>query len=232
MVEKYKPTVISINELGKEIPTQVLAKSLFSYDIFKATGTNPHGGAVLAIEKQLKGVPIDCQQKPNIIAASMLVNNKHITITSVYSPLTQELQLEHMSTILKISPVNIIVGDFNAKSSIGGCPQGNKKGHELESWIKKNKLNILNFGMITSLRSRTTIDLIISSENELTTHCQQLPYNGSDHTPIFAEFNNINITHHQNFIHKVNWNLFQIVLCVLGSEIDNYDESSSTHPFD
>ncbi|CAF4982606.1 unnamed protein product, partial [Rotaria sp. Silwood1] len=104
MVEKYKPTVISINELGKEIPTQVLAKSLFSYDIFKATGTNPHGGAVLAIEKQLKGVPIDCQQKPNIIAASMLVNNKHITITSVYSPLTQELQLEHMSTILKISP--------------------------------------------------------------------------------------------------------------------------------
>jgi hypothetical protein len=79
MVDRFKPSVISINELGKNIPLQAIAKLLFSYDVFKAEGTNSHGGAVIAIDKQLKAIPIDCNQKPNIIAVSVLIKNKPYT---------------------------------------------------------------------------------------------------------------------------------------------------------
>src|ERR1700722_6338493 len=48
MIERVKPSVISLNELGTEIPVKKIAKILFSYDIFKSEGTNAHGGVVLA----------------------------------------------------------------------------------------------------------------------------------------------------------------------------------------
>ena len=63
IIEKFKPEIISINELGKKIPIQVIAKILFSYDVFKAEGTNKRGGTIIAIDKQLKAIPIDCQKK-------------------------------------------------------------------------------------------------------------------------------------------------------------------------
>jgi endonuclease/exonuclease/phosphatase (EEP) superfamily protein YafD len=193
MIENYKPAIISINELGTLVPLKTIEKALFSYKIFLAEGTNSHGGVILAIDKNLNPIDIDCQQQKNIVAASILVNNKTYTITSVYSPPTETLPLEIMSSIMQNSHDNIIMGDFNAKNYKWGCAQVNKKGRELESWLQSKTLHILNLGMTTSLRSKTTIDLIISIEQQCAVQYHKLPYNASDHVPVFTEFNNIKI---------------------------------------
>ncbi|CAF5197222.1 unnamed protein product, partial [Rotaria magnacalcarata] len=165
-------------------------------------GTTTHGGAVLAIDRHLKPISLDCQQQPNIIAAAILVNNKLYTIISTYSPPTEKLPLPILSNGLQNSQTNIILGDFNAKNITWGCTQTNQKGRELESRLKLNTLNIHNPAMITSLRSKATIDLIISTDQEASVQCNQLSDNGSDHFPILTEFNNIVLKHQHQYIFK------------------------------
>ncbi|CAF1031646.1 unnamed protein product [Adineta steineri] len=86
MVEKYKPAIITLNELGAIVPIKIIEKALFSYKVFKTEGTNAHGGVVLAIDKNLNPINVDCKQTKNIVAASIMINNKTYTITSIYSP--------------------------------------------------------------------------------------------------------------------------------------------------
>jgi hypothetical protein len=70
-----------------------------------------------------ESIDIDGQQQKNIVAALILVNNKTYTITSVYSPPTETLPLEIMSSIMQNSHDNIIMGDFKAKNYKWGCAQ-------------------------------------------------------------------------------------------------------------
>jgi hypothetical protein len=230
MVEKYKPAIISLNELGTKIPLKVIEKTLFSYKIFKTEGTNAHGGVVLAIDKNLNPINVDCKQTKNIVAASIQINNKTYTITSVYSPPTEPLPLKIMSFVMQNAQHNIIVGDFNAKNDDWGCPQTNKKGQELKTWLHSKKIHIHNQGMTTSLRSKSTIDLIISTEQQNTVQCQQLPYYGSDHIPILTEFSNIKINDQQQNTPKVNWDIYTSILTILNPEINHINHHLNVNP--
>src|ERR1700722_15344391 len=135
MVEKHNPHIISLNELGTEVPINVIKKVLFSYDIFKGQGSNSHGGVVVSVDKKLKAKANDHQQ-PNINTVCLFANKKSYIFTSVYSPPTENLPLQTMSETLKISKSNIIVGDFNAKHERWGCSMRNTKGRELHQWLR------------------------------------------------------------------------------------------------
>ncbi|CAF1951619.1 unnamed protein product [Rotaria magnacalcarata] len=102
-----------------------------------------------------------------------------------------------------------------------GLRTNQAKGRELESWLKLNKLNIHNLAMITSLRSKTIIDLVTSTVQEASVQCKQLPYNGSDHFTIFAEFNDIVLKHNNNIYTKINWNLYTTMFSILGVSTGN-----------
>ena len=232
MIQKYNPHVISINELGTNVSLNTIKKLLFSYDVFKAQGSNTHGGVVIAVEKQLHARLIDHQHQhqPNIITVLLTCNNKSFAITSVYSPPTEPLPLQNMTEILKVSKSNIIVGDFNAKHKQWGCSLSNRKGRELEQWLQMNDLVVHNQGMTTSHRSKTTIDLIISNEQQFSVQCQPLAYNGSDHVPIMVDFANIPIIERNNSIPKVNWNLYTTILTILSPEIHDPPQSTYKHP--
>ncbi|CAF4489340.1 unnamed protein product [Rotaria socialis] len=161
----YEPVIISLNQLG----TQQL---LFSYNVFTKEGTNPHGGVVLAIDNRLKCELMDIKE-PNIIAARVIIEDQQFVVASIYSPPTDQLPLTSMSTLLKHSKKIIIV---------------NNKGRDLANWLNEHKLNVLNAGIKTSLRSDTTIDIIISDEIPETSESQSLPYTCSDHLPILTKF--------------------------------------------
>ncbi|CAF0980460.1 unnamed protein product [Adineta steineri] len=163
MINKYKPSIISINELGTVTPQKALEKLLFSYNIFMKEGTNTHGGAVLAIDKKLKAIPIELPQE-NIVAVTLINRHKTFTIASIYSPPNEPLPTATLSLSKAANKNFIIVGDFNSKHASWECPQANPKGYVLDKWLDENDLTVHNPGMITSLRSDTTIDLIISTE--------------------------------------------------------------------
>jgi hypothetical protein len=107
---------------------------------------------------------------------------------------------------------------------MGLCSKVNEKGRLLEFWLQSKKLHILNPPMTTSLRSKTAIDLIISIE------CDRVPYNGSDHVPIFTEFNNIKINDQQQIIPKVNWDIYITIITILNPEIEHNNQTQNNDP--
>ncbi|CAF4766355.1 unnamed protein product, partial [Rotaria sp. Silwood2] len=75
--------------------------------------------------------------------------------------------------------------------------------------------------MPTSLRSPTTIDLIISNDQQGSVDCSLLPYNCSDHYPIFIAFSHILLTtNQQQLISKTYWNVFRAILSVTHEHIE------------
>ncbi|CAF4326506.1 unnamed protein product [Rotaria sp. Silwood2] len=126
-----------------------------------------------------------------------------------------------MSSLLTYSNHIIIFGDFNAKHTQWGCSTINSKGDQLAQWINVHNLIIHNPNMPTSLRSPTTIDLIISNDQQGSVDCSLLPYNCSDHYPIFIAFSNILLTtNQQQLISKTYWNVFRAILSVIHEHIE------------
>ena len=199
IVQKHSPTIISINELGTVVPTRSIKQSLFSYNIYKVDGTNSHGGVVLAIDKKVPSfqVPVD---QPNFVAAQILVNGTQLLISSIYSPSHERLPLSEMTKRVNDYKNIIFVGDLNAKHADWECPQINPHGTKLAAWLNETKLNVLNSGMITSLRSDTTIDLIISNIIPETTENVALPYRCSDHFPIVTKFLELSTTNNKRLV--------------------------------
>ena len=218
LINKYKPTIISLNELGTIVLQVAIEKLLFEYNIFMKEGSNPHGGAVLAVDKRLKATPIASDQ-PNLVAVSVITDKKPHTIVSVYSPPTEPLPLDALSSMKTKSNSLIITGDMNAKHQEWGCAKANKKGHELAGWINKNELAVQNANMKTSLRSETTIDLIITEESESNVECRALANSGSDHLPILAEIHGTTINSNEAPITKTYWNVYEAILTTIQDEI-------------
>ena len=86
--------------------------------------------------------------------------------------------------------------------------------------------------MTTSLRSDTTIDLILSSEDEPAVQCQSLPYYESDHIPILAEFTDLQIEDQQRMISKIDWMVYTTILTVLYTELDADQQETKMSPFE
>jgi endonuclease/exonuclease/phosphatase (EEP) superfamily protein YafD len=213
MTEEYAPSIISLNELGTIIPPKIVQKLLYSYTVFHQNGTNSHGGVILAIDKNLKAIPLNIDEQ-NIVAAMIHPKEKPLVIASIYSPPTEPLPLRTMSSLIAVSKNIILAGDLNAKHADWGCSQTNSKGRQLAEWLRMNDLEVLNVGMKTSLRSDTTIDLIISSNTSGASSTKSLPFTGSDHLPVFAEFPDIDVNDDYVLVPKTYWDVYTAVLDV------------------
>lgn len=215
IIAQYKPTVISLNELGTNVPENCLKQLLFSYNIFTNKGSNAHGGVVLAVDKKLKAIQLKYDQE-NFLAIQIFIKGETFTIVSIYSPPSERLPLEAMSSITKNSNNIIMVGDLNSKHSNWGCSTTNQKGKILADWLDITQaLEIQNHGMKTSLRSDTTIDLVLTTPNISFAQCKTLPYLGSDHLPIFIELDGILLQSNFYTVPKTYWDIYRILLSLI-----------------
>ncbi|CAF4285393.1 unnamed protein product [Rotaria sp. Silwood2] len=154
--------------------------------------TNPHGGVVLAVDKKLNSIQIKIDQL-NIVAVQLIIKNQTCAIVSIYSPPNELLPIQIMSSLTKNFKNIIIVGDLNAKHP--------------------------NWGYETSLRSDTTIDLVLTTPTIALSQCTTLPYTGSDHLPIFFDLSGINLQGNSYIISKTYWNIYRILLTTISSYI-------------
>lgn len=229
LIDQHSPSIVSINELGTLIPKRTIQRLLFSYNIFLKEGTNPHGGAVLAIDKKLSCEQIETNL-PNMIAVRTGIKEQQYVVASIYSPPTEDLPLAAMTKLIDNEKKVIIAGDLNAKHPDWGCPQTNTKGRRLAEWLSTRKMKVLNHGINTSLRSTTTIDLIISNEPPGTTESTSLSYNGSDHLPILTKFFNVYLSNDRQVIPRTNWKLYPLILSVLFHQLKIDQEESIKTP--
>ncbi|CAM2708417.1 unnamed protein product [Rotaria socialis] len=231
IISRFNPMIISLNELGTYVSEKAIKQHLFSYNIFTSRGTNSHGGVVLAIDKKFNVIQLDINEL-NIIAVQLIYNNQTYLIVSTYSPPQEPLPLQIMSFFIKNFKHIIIVGDLNAKHENWGCTSTNQKGRDLANWLDStNMLEIQNQGMKTSLRSNTTIDLILTTSNLSISQCQTLPYNCSDHLPILFSLNEV-LVHNGTFsIAKTYWEIYKILLVTFQPYIQQeYESNFSNNP--
>ncbi|CAM4979032.1 unnamed protein product [Rotaria socialis] len=205
MISQHNPTVISLNKLGTIVSDKTIKQLLFSYNIFTSKGTNSHGGAVLAADKKLNAAPLNIHQL-NCVAVQVIVKNQTYVLASIYSPPNEPVPLKTMSSLNRISKNVIIVGDLNVKHPNWGCTSMHHKGRLLVEWLENSdKYAIQNHGMKISLRSDTTIDLVLTTPTISLSHCGTLSYTGSDHLPILMELNGISLQDNNYTISKTYW---------------------------
>ena len=224
MINNFAPSIISLNELGTTIPKKTIKQLLYSYNVFQNEGTNSHGGVVLAVDKRLPCHPIETNQ-PNIVAVRIRVDDQQLDIASIYSPPTEKLPLAIMSDLVANAKNIILVGDLNAKHRDWECQQVNPKGRELADWITQNNLNVLNSGIRTSLRSNTTIDLVISNDVPDVSESKALPYNGSDHLPILTKLFRWNVFKDKYLVPRTYWKLYSSILSILADQFQIEQDS-------
>ncbi|CAF4437595.1 unnamed protein product [Rotaria socialis] len=169
-------------------------------------GTNSHGGVVLAVNKRLKSYLIEINE-PNVIAARITIENEQFIVASIYSPPTEPLPLSTMTNLWKKI-------------------EKNRPGRILANWLNKQNLKVLNNGTRTSLRSNTTIDLVISSEIPETTESHTLPYMGSDHLPVFTKFLRLHVLIDMHIVPCTYWKLYSSILTILFDQIQTEKENS------
>ncbi|CAF1027008.1 unnamed protein product [Rotaria magnacalcarata] len=103
----------------------------------------------------------------------------------------------------------------------------NHKGRSLAVWLDNNdKYTIQNHGMKTSLRSDTTIDLVLKTPTISLAPCGTLSYTGSDHLPILMELNGINLQDNNYIISKTYWEIYKNILTIINPCVQKEKEKT------
>ena len=156
----------------------------------------------------------------------------------VYIPPSFDLKSEHLDSLLQQLPSPyMLLGDFNGHSLLWGSSDTDLRGEEIENFISKNDICLMNDKSKTFLDSGkgtfSSLDLSLCHPS------LYLDYNwsvcqdqyGSDHFPIIIESNQSTREDHNPKwkLNKANWDLFQ-TLC--DESLTNTTLSESSDPID
>ena len=118
---------------------------------------------------------------------------KKITICSVYLPPSIPIDCNELEELIDQLPKHfILMGDLNAHSSLLGCRDTNVKGRQMEDFISKHNLCLLNDRSHTYLHPATgsysSLDLTICSPEVAPDFICKVneDLHGSDHFPILV----------------------------------------------
>lgn len=178
------------------------------------------GGVAVYVSNLLTYTEIDFQAE-NIEITGVTINcqNDKINIVNMYRPPDQTLNFQDYTKLFNnINQNLVLLGDYNARSSLWGSIKTDKNGQVLEDLIQHMDLIVLNDGSGTRLDNNgntSEIDLTFVSPS-LTKDSQWAVLEdplGSDHFPILTVLKSKPIKNEvctaQRWIYdKANWHLF------------------------
>jgi len=188
-----------------------------------------HGGVGILVKN---GIPHKlCQLNTNLQTTALLITcHKTITVCSIYLPPSLKLNSSDLyDLITQLPPPVLLLGDYNAHSSLWGCPKTDIRGKHL---LHKHNLCLLNDGSSTYMHAATAsvsaIDLCICSPNIFLDVQWKVHEDlcGSDHHPITIFYDLVNTSYATPSwkLCKENWDHFaECASKHLG--IDNSDTS-------
>ena len=182
-----------------------------------AVDGRPIGGSSVLVKKGVPHEPLTLNTTLQAVAVSVSIH-RTFTICSIYIPPRLNINITDLDALVSQLPTPyMLVGDFNAHSTLWGNADNNNLGNKIEQFIQNNDLCLFNSGDATYLHSPTgsysAIDLSICSPTifmdfEWMVHEDQC---GSDHFPIF-----LNVTEPIDSdrtprwkLSKANWSDFQ-----------------------
>lgn len=159
------------------------------------TNDKPTGGVGIMIRKILPHSSIALSTPLQAIACRVSTPQP-LTICSVYLPPTSSWNhSDLLSLIAQLPRPILLLGDFNAHSTIWGCTSTDRKGLELEDFLLQSNLCLMNQKCPTYIHpatgSRSSIDLTFCDSNLLLDYSWRVHDDlcGSDHFPIILEKN-------------------------------------------
>lgn len=169
--------------------------SNFNFFYKSAIETNGiiHGGVALLVKKSVPHSVVNLNTDLQAVAARVTCH-RTITVCSLYLPPSSCVTAEQIDKLLmQLPPPVLLLGDFNAHSTLWGNKSTDRKGKLVENTLLKHNLSLLNDNSTTYLHpgtgSATAIDLSLCSPDifldmEWSVGDDQC---GSDHYPIFIK---------------------------------------------
>ena len=247
IIHQQKIQVAIISETWLH-PNEVL--NIPNFVSYRHDRPDGYGGSLILVRNNIPSTQFHTQQSHPILndpASSFVATKIHpasstITIASIYIPPNSAINDQTFSALFD-SPhqIDILAGDFNAKSPLWGNPCYNSRGALLEDAILDSQVYlIINTGENTFIGpySSSAIDLSICKHN-IAWKClwQTIPdLSGSNHLPIIISFQNqsqlslknpsqtSHPTYHLN-INKIDWNKFTAITTEQTTNIQNIETS-------
>ena len=164
------------------------------YNAYSDQG-NWNGGVSLYVSNHLPHMQLHIQSTLQVVACSVRMQNRRITICSLYLPPNDVFSFQDLSQLIDQLPKPLIIcADANSKHSMWGSGQCDRRGMILMNVVNHHDLHILNDGQPTRLDDSTGntshIDITLASSE--IAHILDWNTDGdlhsSDHFPIHVQF--------------------------------------------
>ena len=212
--KQFGPRIVALQEC---LISNKKSFSLKGFTVFSRFNDSPQGGVALLVDSFLLSSQLELDTNLQAVAVQVSCG-KTFTVCSLYLPPSQSVSKSDLEDLFSQLPAPfLILGDFNAHSSLWGDKCCDTRGKILESLVSELDLVILNSGCPTYVQSSSgsmsAIDLSICSPS-LTLDFEWSVVSdlyGSDHYPIHlantSSFEE-DVEHFWDF-NKANWSLFQ-----------------------
>ena len=213
-------------------------KNLKNYECYyrnRCQVTKACGGVATYINQNLKAFKIPITTNLEIVAVTVQINNKSLTIANFYLPNSQSInQFELQNVIDQLPKPFLLLGDFNCHNTIWGSNYTDSRGHMIEDIIDINNLVILNNGSPTHFNAANASTSIIDLSICTTSLAEIFDWNVadylfcSDHYQINISFLNLQtsppiFTPRWKF-KKANWEKFQNIVSSKISELSSTED--------
>ena len=218
LIQNFLPDIFSFQEtlLNDTNPINFRKYTLLTSNPVIRDG-RAHGGAALMINNNIPHSQIPITTNLQAVAARVSLFQT-VSVCSLYLPPSLPIDLKTLDDLLAQLPAPILLmGDFNAHSTLWGCRAVDGKGKQIEDFIANNNLCLLNTKCITYIHpaagSQTSIDLTICDPSLMLDFRWSVHDDlcGSDHFPLIIENSKPTIaTSTQRWkLNKGDWETFQ-----------------------
>ena len=206
LINEHKASLIAIQETKLSSDYNI---RLPNYNVISKNGHynhGQHGGVALYIHSGVPYQEIELITPIQAVAATVNLQTT-FTVCNIYSSRSHQLSSQLLNDLLSQLPSPyLILGDFNAYSSVWNCLSTDSRGRIMEEFINLNNLVILNDERPTRIgyNSESIIDLSLCSPSislELDWNILDTPLD-SDHCPII-----IKLPDNHTPPHGTSWNL-------------------------
>ena len=234
LIYRHKPAALCVQETFFSDTNKISLKHHYIYQSNFNGGDKARGGVAIAVNNSVPHCTINVNTSLQATAVSISLN-KTITICSVYFPPSIPIDSNKLDELIDQLPKPfILMGDFNAHSSLWGCRDTNVKGRQVEDFICKHDLCLLYDKTYTYLHPATgsysSLDLTLCSPEVASDFIWRVDddLHGSDHFPILLSEVGPFIQQHpaRRKLHKANWEQFEIC-CEQSIDLSAFHNSES-----
>ena len=190
LIHEKKPVAVCLQETFLKDSDRFTLKYHSCYLKHCTDNDKASGGVAVIVNNTVPHRSVKLNSTFQAVAVSISLN-KTVTLCSVYLPPSSPIDARKLDNLINQLPKPfILMGDFNSHHSLWGCTDTNDKGQNIEEFITKHDLVLMNNKSSIYLHPATgsysSLDLTICSPGIFSDFtwkvCDDL--HGSDHFPI------------------------------------------------